>query len=147
MIKYRLVCAEGHEFEAWFRDSADYDQQEKAALVSCPECGTMEVRKAIMAPAIARSSGMSVNEKFEKFQQNARKAAAAARSHIEKNYDYVGDRFPEEARRIHYGECEPRQVYGEATGKEVRELVDEGVAVAPVPAEAAPKKPEPKKIN
>ena len=154
MIKYRLTCGDGHEFEGWFRDSADYDFQAEKGLLDCPGCGSEDVRKAVMAPAVARTDG-SRKARLAAIHQDMAKAVARAREYVEKNFDYVGDKFPEEARKIHYGETEERAIYGEASGKEVKELVEEGVQIAPLPgaprktdAAAAPKTPAPeKKLN
>ena len=136
MIKYQLLCAEEHEFEGWFRDSADYDAQAEDGLVECPVCGSGDVRKAVMAPAIARRG----KGRAGAIKRDIVEAMTRARDYVEKNFDYVGEKFPEEARKIHYGETEERGIYGEASGKDVKELIDEGVNVAPLPG--APKKPE-----
>ena len=143
MIKYSLICDADHEFEGWFRDSADYDFQSEKGLIDCPSCGSDEVRKAVMAPAIARSDA-SRKERLAAIHKDMVKAAARARDFVEKNYDYVGDKFPEEARKIHYGETEERGIYGEASGKDVKELVDEGVQIAPLPDVKTDKADEPK---
>jgi hypothetical protein len=134
MIKYQLRCAGEHEFEGWFRDSADFDAQAAQKLVQCPVCASEEVRKAVMAPAVARRSPTRNAD----VRRDIVQAMNRARDYVEKNFDYVGDQFPEQARKIHYGESDPRGIYGEATGKEVKELVEEGVKVAPLPG--APKK-------
>jgi hypothetical protein len=134
MIKYQLICDAEHDFEGWFRDSADYDAQAEDGLVECPACGSEKIRKAMMAPAIVggkRSSSRAA--RLAEIKRDMGKAVERARDYVEKNFDYVGDQFPEEARKIHYGEKEERGIYGEATGKEVKELVDEGVSVAPLP--------------
>lgn len=136
MIKYQLLCASDHEFEGWFRDSEDYDLQAEKGLVECPSCGSDDVRKAIMAPAVARSS--KGQGRLAEIKRDMAKAMERARDYVEKNFDYVGDKFPEEARKIHYGESDERPIYGEATGDEARELVEEGVEIAPLPA-AKPK--------
>ncbi len=134
MIKYQLICDADHEFEGWFRDSADYDAQAEDGLVECPACGSEIVRKAVMAPAIAGTKRSGSREaRLLEIRRDMSKAVERARDYVEKNFDYVGDKFPEEARKIHYGEKEERGIYGEATGKEVKELVDEGVSVAPLP--------------
>ncbi|WP_375204155.1 DUF1178 family protein [Hyphococcus sp.] len=152
MIKYRLICDADHEFEGWFRDSADYDVQSEKGLIDCPSCGSDEVRKAVMAPAVARREG-SRTERLAAIHKDLAGAVARARDYVEKNFDYVGEKFPEEARKIHYGETEERGIYGEASGKEVKELIDEGVQIAPLPGakpdEAkAPKTPAAsKKLN
>ena len=132
MIKYRLICDAEHEFEGWFRDSADYEAQAGDALIDCPTCGSEDIRKAVMAPAVARSSA-SRKERLAAVHQDMRQAVARAREYVEKNFDYVGEKFPEEARKIHYGEAQERGIYGEANGKEVRALIDEGVQIAPLP--------------
>ncbi|MEX6633327.1 DUF1178 family protein [Hyphococcus lacteus] len=132
MIKYRLICDDAHEFEGWFRDSADYDAQAADELIECPVCGSEEVRKAVMAPSISRKSG-SRGERLAAVQRDMEKAVARAREYVEKNFDYVGDKFPEEARKIHYGEAKERGIFGEASGKDVKALIDEGVKVAPLP--------------
>ena len=132
MIKYRLMCEADHEFEGWFRDSADYDTQAGNGMIDCPSCGSDEIRKAVMAPAVARREG-SRKERLAAVQQDMARAVLRARDYVEKNFDYVGDKFPEEARKIHYGESQERGIYGEASGKEVKELMDEGVDIAPLP--------------
>lgn len=137
MIKYQLQCADGHGFEAWFRSSIDYDDQADAGDLCCPICDCQDVRKAIMAPAITRS-GSRKTLSADAMGEQILSAARRARAYVEKNFDYVGDRFPEEARRIHYGETSDRPIYGEATRNEARDLVDEGVQIAPLPDPAAP---------
>lgn len=132
MIKYQLTCDSNHEFEGWFRNSDDFDIQSSEGLIDCPTCGSDAVRKAVMAPAIKRRSG-SRDERLAAIKNDIVKAASRARDYVEKNYDYVGDRFSDEARKIHYGEAEERGIYGEATGSQVKELVTEGVRVAPLP--------------
>ncbi|MEO1243685.1 MAG: DUF1178 family protein [Pseudomonadota bacterium] len=132
MIKYQLTCDSNHEFEGWFRNSDDFDIQSGEGLIDCPTCGSDAVRKAVMAPAIKRRSG-SREARLAAIKNDIVKAAARARDYVEKNYDYVGDRFSDEARKIHYGEARERGIYGEATGSQVKELVTEGVQVAPLP--------------
>ena len=140
MIKYRLICDDDHEFEGWFRDSADYDFQSEKGLIDCPSCGSEEVRKAVMAPAVARRDGART-ARLAAIHKDLASAVARARDYVEKNFDYVGDKFPEEARKIHYGETEERGIYGEASGEDVKALVEEGVQVAPLPG-AKPEKAE-----
>lgn len=155
MIKYRLICESDHEFEGWFRDSADYDVQSEDGFIECPSCGTGSVRKAVMAPAVARTDGGGRSERLAAVHDDLARAVARARDYVEKNFDYVGEKFPEEARKIHYGETDERPIYGEATGKEVKALIEEGVQVAPLPGprtrpdkEGAPKTPPAvKKLN
>ncbi len=143
MILYELVCSAEHRFEAWFRDSAAFDKQRKARIVSCPLCGDAKVRKAIMAPALTRSkqrgegvtpaSPQPTEDSGADRQHLLAEVVAQLREHVEKNCDYVGDSFPEEARRIHYGEVEARGIYGEASEAEAQDLKEEGVAVGRLP--------------
>jgi len=135
MIRYALTCDAGHEFEAWFGDSHDFDDQSARGLVECPLCDSRAVRKQIMAPAV--SPARRRPERREMMME----AMGALRAHVEDNFDYVGPEFAAEARRIHAGEAEQRGVYGEASPDEVRSLVEDGVPVAPLPP-AAPRKTE-----
>ena len=136
MIKYNLVCSHDHEFEGWFRSSEDFAAQAEANLLECPICGDVAVRKAIMAPAIARPEKARRAERLAEIKKSMSEAVGRARDYVENNFDYVGEQFPEEARRIHYGETEARGIYGEASGSEVRELVNEGVDIAHLPGAA-----------
>jgi len=131
MIRYALVCDHEHSFEAWFGSSADYDDQAARGLVECPFCGSPAVRKQIMAPAVAGTKPAPQAVMME--------AMARMRRHVEANFDYVGERFPQEARDIHAGETDARPIYGEASPKEVKALVEEGVPVAPLPMGARPR--------
>ena len=137
MIKYQLKCQDNHQFEGWFRNSQDFDEQAEKKLLGCPTCGSSEISKALMAPALARTAAIGTSsdkeEKIAAYKRDLNEAARKAKTYIEKNFDDVGKRFPEEARKIHYGEAEERAIYGEATATEVKELVDEGVEIAPVP--------------
>lgn len=134
MIRYSLVCKERHDFEAWFRNSDDFEGQRRRALVACPSCGSTEVEKALMAPAV--STGRK-REKMALAMGEAQKEALAELKILSKkmraNADYVGDRFAEEARRIHFGEAEQRGIYGEATTEEARALAEDGVEFMPLP--------------
>lgn len=132
MIKYQLICDAEHEFEGWFRDSADFDAQAEKSLVECPACGSSEVRKAVMAPSVSRRSN-SRDARLAALNRDMAQAVERARDYVEKNFDYVGEKFPEEARKIHYGEKEERGIYGEASGKEVKALIEEGIQIAPLP--------------
>ena len=145
MILYQLRCAKDHEFEAWFKDGQTCERQLARKTVECPSCGNRKVSKALMAPRIGSS---------EKKQQSANLPAVAkpegqhpmsvmasamrrhlqeVRTQVEANCDYVGNKFAEEARKIHYGETEARGIYGEASDQEHQELVEEGVEVARIP--------------
>ena len=141
MIKYALVCAAGHEFEGWFGASADYDDQAARGLLECPVCGASEVRKQIMAPAVAGTKAQTSTDLNPQMREMMMQAMGAVRSHVEENFDYVGDAFAREARAIHEGRSEERGIYGEATPTEVKALVEDGVRVAPLPP-APPKKEE-----
>lgn len=135
MILYELRCEAGHGFEAWFRNSDTYDTQVAAGEVNCPVCGTASVEKALMAPAIAKREG-GVDGKTRRphtTMADARRELEALRRKVEENCEYVGDRFADEARKIHYEEAEHRDIYGEATETEARELEEEGIGVARIP--------------
>ncbi|MBM3488070.1 MAG: DUF1178 family protein [Alphaproteobacteria bacterium] len=146
MILYDLQCKKGHVFEAWFRDSQTYEAQVGAKKVVCPVCGSKKIEKAPMAPRLGRSTKKGAAEaepappapvpappapspEAVRYMQ----ALASLRKHVEANCDYVGPKFPEEARKIHYGETEARNIYGEATPDEAAKLADEGVEFQPVP--------------
>ncbi len=137
MIKYALGCAEGHEFESWFPDSAAYEKQRKRKLVACPECGSTVVDKAIMAPAVVgdRSpSGGSPANLLDAKRRQAREMVVRLRQEIEANTDDVGAKFPEVARAIHVGDEPERAIRGRASRDEARALIEEGVGVMPMPA-------------
>ena len=135
MIKYSLCCDADHEFEGWFRDSADFDRQAEKKLIECPTCGSSNVRKGVMAPAIARARSADRSQRLAEIRENIAEAVARARNFVKNNYDYVGDDFADEARKIHYGEGDQRGIYGEASKDDVHELIDEGIDVVPMPAE------------
>ncbi len=128
MILFALRCADGHEFEGWFRDSDGFDAQRRAGEIACPHCGDAAVEKAVMAPRLGRSRATPPVKLAE-----MRKALVEMRRQIETNCDYVGGRFAEEARRIHYGEADPRGIYGEASDEQSRELADEGISFGKIP--------------
>ena len=152
MIKYALVCDKGHQFESWFADSAAYDKQRKRKLVECPVCNSPKVDKAIMAPRIAAKKAKKPAADAPAPVANEAPAAVPApvammspqemefrtklkelREHIVKNAEDVGARFPDEARKMHYGETEHRSIYGVATPQEAKELLDEGIECHPIP--------------
>jgi hypothetical protein len=132
MIRYALACGAGHDFEGWFGGSDDFDVQSARGLVSCPACGSPEVRKQIMAPAVVTSKGRTLTTS-DPSREMMMEMANQVRRHVEDNFDNVGDAFAREARAIHEGRSEERGIYGEATLKEVRALVEDGVPVAPLP--------------
>lgn len=147
MIRYALSCGHGHPFEAWFGSSSDYDEQAARGLVECPFCASKTVRKQIMAPAVAGTKRKGGDEgPSPQMQAMMMEAAGKMRKHVEDNFDYVGDRFASEARDIHDGVSEERGIYGQATPAEVKDLVADGVKVAPLPAAATPTPPK-KKLN
>jgi hypothetical protein len=139
MIRYALICPREHEFEGWFGASADFDDQQGRGLLECPVCGDKAVRKAIMAPAVAGAKSRSQdNSPAQNQAQNhavMMEAMGRIRRHVEDNFDDVGDAFATEARAIHEGRAEDRGIYGQATSQEVRDLVEEGVPIAPLPPE------------
>lgn len=144
MIKYNLICAADHEFEAWFSKMADFDDQSARGLIACPHCGNTSVEKAIMAPNVSTSRKKSAAQQAKALAvMNA--AAAKIRKDIEKNCDDVGENFAKEARSIHYGDAPERGIYGQASPAEAKALKDEGIDVAPLPDALAPK-PK-KKVN
>ena len=152
MIHYNLRCRKGHAFESWFQSSSAYETQEKRKLVSCPLCGSTDVERAIMAPRIARKKGReqapseplpapiaeavppSPSTPLLMTQERELRAKLKElRDHIVKNADNVGERFPNEARKMHYGDIEHRPIYGEASPDEAKALIEEGVEVMPLP--------------
>jgi hypothetical protein len=153
VIQYALACDKGHTFESWFQNSAAYDKQAKRKLIECPMCGSAKVEKAIMAPRLARrdkSTSIAVREEAAAHTDAAtpdtspvamispqehefRKKLKELRDHLTANADNVGKKFPEEARKMHYGEAEHRSIYGEASAEDAKELHEEGIAFHPLP--------------
>ena len=144
MIVFDLKCGKDHVFEGYFADSATYEQQAEAGEIACPYCGDVRIAKAPMAPNIAVNNKARGKPEPAPDKAPARKPTPPEmaraigtlrrmRGYIEQNFDHVGERFPEEARKIHYGEVERRNIYGDATKEEVGELADEGIEVGEVP--------------
>jgi hypothetical protein len=161
MIRYALNCERGHAFESWFQNSAAYDKQAKRALVTCPVCGSAKIEKAMMAPRVSASTAgdeivaptpaappaapvpapqakaqvapITPVAMMSPPERELRQKLKELRDHITKNANYVGSRFPEEARKIHYGEIEHRSIYGEASPEEAKELHEEGIEFHPLP--------------
>jgi len=149
MIRYALVCDQGHDFESWFADSAAYDKQAKRGLVACPRCGSAKVEKAIMAPRLAGERKHDIEEPVaqpaapvpEKApvamispqEREMRAKLKELRDHLTKNADNVGGKFPEQARKMHYGEIEHRSIYGEASPEDAKALAEEGIEFHPLP--------------
>ena len=144
MIRYALHCDHDHPFEAWFGASGDYDDQSARGLVECPFCGSRAVSKQIMAPAVAGTRRSSPTpDMAAKMQTMVMDAAREVRAHVEQNFDYVGDAFAREARDIHEGRAEKREIYGEASPAEVKKLKEDGVPCARLPAPP----PDPAKVH
>jgi hypothetical protein len=150
MIRYQLRCELGHSFESWFQSSAAYESQERRKLVNCPSCGSSKVERAVMAPQIVSKAGRDSRALVPAAETAPAPAPAATslvmaqerelrvklkelRDHIVRNADNVGERFANEARKMHYGDIEHRPIYGEASPDEARALIDEGVEVSPLP--------------
>jgi hypothetical protein len=152
VIRYNLVCDKRHEFESWFANSATYDKQSKRGLVSCPLCGSGKVEKAIMAPRLARKDKSTpimapaqaappastpaeatpvamISPQEREFRAKLKEL----RNHLTANADNVGKKFPEEARKMHYGETEHRSIYGEASPQDAKDLHEEGIEFHPLP--------------
>ena len=159
MIRYTLVCNKRHEFESWFANSAAYDKQVKRGLITCPLCGSAKVEKALMAPRLARAdTGRDIVSpqaappegpapaqlpvpaqpptpvaRISPQERELRRKLRELRDHLVRNAENVGPRFPDEARKMHYGEKEHRSIYGIASPDEAKELHEEGIEFAPLP--------------
>lgn len=141
MIRFSLSCDNGHEFEGWFSSNDDFDAQVERKLVQCPHCNSALVTKTLMAPALAKSgkarstgpAGQPVALAMSDDQKAAVKKLQGLVREIKANADDVGERFPEEARKIHYGESEARGIFGRASLDEAKSLVEEGIGIAPLP--------------
>lgn len=159
MIRYSLICERKHDFEIWFKNSADYDQQSKRGLVTCPACGSVKVEKALMAPSLGRGTKRGARAPVPEIappqpappeapspvegktsvamvspqEREFRAKLKELRDHLTKNAENVGGQFPEEARKMHYGEQPHRSIYGEASPQEAKELLEEGVELHPLP--------------
>ena len=155
MIRYSLLCDRKHEFEIWFKNSADYDKQAKRGLVTCPACGSEKVEKALMAPSLGRGAKKGGSAEtievpsapvetplaeapsqvamMSPQEKELRAKLKELREHLTKNSENVGNKFPEVARKMHYGEVEHKSIYGEASPQEAKELHEEGVEFHPIP--------------
>ncbi|HLO75502.1 MAG TPA: DUF1178 family protein [Magnetospirillum sp.] len=131
MILFELRCANDHHFEGWFKDNAAYDAQAAAGEISCPVCGDTGVSKAIMAPRLNKATGQTLDAQGA--AREMRRMLSELRQQVEQNCDYVGEKFPDEARKIHYGDTEARPIYGEASAEQAAELEEEGIAVSRIP--------------
>jgi hypothetical protein len=155
MILYRLRCSKGHEFESWFKDSKTYERQEKKSVIGCAVCGDSKVKRAIMAPRIGKKGKVKAEVEApaeaaapaavptpaqqqmaalaSKMPKELREALMKVRSEVEKNCEHVGDKFAEEARKIHYGESDKRGIYGETSDEEAEALAEEGIEFGRLP--------------
>ncbi|HVU43718.1 MAG TPA: DUF1178 family protein [Xanthobacteraceae bacterium] len=163
MIRYTLHCAKGHDFESWFANSAAFDKQNKRGLVACPVCGSAKVEKAIMAPRLGRADAVAAElpqlpsppapmppaatggsmppvapgkapvAMMSSQERELRQKLKELRDHVTKHANYVGPQFPEEARKMHYGEIEHRSIYGEASPEDAKALHEEGIEFHPLP--------------
>ena len=152
MILYRLRCSKGHEFESWFKDSKTYERQEKKSLIGCAVCGEAKVERAIMAPRLGKGSKrpdveapvaaapaapspeqQQMAAMAKHMPKELREALLKVREQVEKNCEHVGDKFAEEARKIHYGESDKRGIYGETSDEEAEALADEGIEFGRLP--------------
>lgn len=133
MIVYSLACDKGHGFEGWFASSTAFDAQAAGGKLVCPVCNSHKVQKAPMAPALSGTVGRQKSAPATEELRKMRKFVTGLRKYVEDNAENVGRKFPEEARKIHYGEIEERPIYGEATAEEARDLIEEGIEVAPLP--------------
>ena len=147
MIHYNLRCDEGHEFDSWFNSSASFDKQAKRGLLECPQCGSGKVERALMTPSVPRKGRVTAEPAppppaakkqapavaAEHVPDHIRAMLQKLRAEVEKNCDYVGDSFADEARRIHNGESDPRGIYGETTPQEAEALKEDGIEIARIP--------------
>ncbi|MGV3490495.1 MAG: DUF1178 family protein [Devosia sp.] len=134
MITYSLVCDKAHKFDAWFKSAEAFDEQSGRGIVTCPVCGSGKVGKALMAPALSRVNSDKVSlSSGHPMQSEIRELMRAMRKKVMSEADYVGDRFADEARKIHFKEADARGIYGEATHDEVAELLDDGIDFLPLP--------------
>lgn len=133
MIKYNLVCQSGHEFDSWFTNSAAFEPQTARGLVACPSCGSTHVEKAPMAPNVSTRAAREAGDLSDQ-QLAIRTRMAKLREMVLANSEDVGQRFADEARKIHYEEAETRAIHGQATCEEARDLCEEGIGILPLPA-------------
>jgi len=138
MIRYSLRCTADHEFEGWFQNSSAFEKQAESGLLACPECGSPDVSRALMAPAVQgtrRDTPPAPPEQKQVATDDAalKQQLLTLRRKIEENFDHVGSKFAEEARKIHYGDTDPRGIYGDTTAEEREALADEGIEIGTVP--------------
>ena len=130
MIVFNLNCSDcAFSFEGWFENTADFNKQIKKGILSCPSCNSIQIKKGLMAPNVAKKSNTKISKKNKSIASNIKKLKRI----IEKEFDYVGDKFTEEAKKIKYGEVKERPIYGEASIEQTKELIDEDIDVLPLP--------------
>ena len=138
-MKFTLQCENDHQFEAWFRSNEDYEVQAKRGFIECPHCGSIQVAKALMAPKVATGRSKDARKQAvmvaagQAMQREMMEKMREVTRHVKANADDVGDKFPQEARKMHYGETDAKPIYGKASADEVESLVDEGVEIMPLP--------------
>lgn len=135
MIRYALICDNAHAFEGWFSASDDFDRQIASGFLTCPTCGSSAISKGLMAPSVSTARR---KEELNQVAMDAARQVAIAKlkdavAEIKASAEDVGERFPEEARKIHYGEADARGIFGKASLAEVHDLIDEGIGIAPLP--------------
>lgn len=135
MIRFSLVCDQDHSFVGWFSSSDDFDTQKKRGLIGCPMCDSLKIEKSLMAPQVSTSRKKEAQNiaMVDAARQEVVSEIRKLRDKLTENSDYVGEKFPEEARRIHYGETEERGIHGEAGKDDIEALLDEGINIAPLP--------------
>ena len=130
MIVFNLNCSDcAFSFEGWFENTKDYNKQIRKGLLTCPSCNSTQIKKGLMAPNVSKKSNSNISKRNKSIASNVKKLKKI----IEKEFDYVGDKFTEEAKKIKYGEVKERAIYGEASIEQTRELIDEDIDVVPLP--------------
>jgi hypothetical protein len=133
MIQYALKCEDGHSFDSWFQSASAFETLQKSGHLSCAVCGSAKVKKAVMAPRVSTKDAEKPAQNLSHPQNDAERALAEMRKHVEENADYVGNNFATEARSMYLGATPERAIYGEANGAEAKALIEDGVPVTPLP--------------
>ena len=130
MIVFNLNCSDcASSFEGWFENTHDYNKQIRKGLLTCPSCNSTRIKKGLMTPNVAKKSNSKISKTNKSIASNVKRLKKI----IEKEFDYVGDKFTEEAKKIKYGEAKERAIYGEASIEQTKELIDEDIDVLPLP--------------
>ena len=136
MIVFNLICSTcKYEFEGWFDNSSAFESQKKRKLINCPNCESSKIKKTLVAPNVGKKSNSKKTTNKKTIASNINKIKKI----VEDNFDYVGDQFTEEAKKIKYGETEDRPIYGEATIEQTKELIDEDISITPLPFQSSKK--------